>query len=101
MISEKRIGRLVQDAKRSLDSNPLDARNILTDALAISSYDPELWYLRATAYIKLGYPDLAIGDAYRALLLVQELLEAHDESEFGFIGLDAWRKRRQQPQDTY
>ncbi|EWC44940.1 hypothetical protein DRE_00999 [Drechslerella stenobrocha 248] len=101
MLQERRVARLVQDADRSLPCDPLAARRLLTDALAISSYDPDLWHQRAIAHIKLGYPDLAIGDAYRALLLVQELLEAHEESEFGFEGLIAWRGRRAQPRDTY
>lgn len=37
----------------------------------------------AKAYRSLGYPDLAIGDAYKALLLVDEVAEEgeyHDEA---------------------
>jgi hypothetical protein len=37
----------------------------------------------ANAYRGLGYPDLAIGDAYKALLLVDEVAEEgeyHDEA---------------------
>ena len=37
----------------------------------------------AKAYRSLGYPDLAIGDAYKALLLVDEVAEKgeyHDEA---------------------
>ncbi|EPS45101.1 hypothetical protein H072_886 [Dactylellina haptotyla CBS 200.50] len=101
MLPEKRVARIVQDADGVLASDPLQSRNLFTKALAISPYDPDLWQKRAVAHTKLGYPDLAIGDAYRALLLVQELLEAHDESEFGFAGLVAWRGRRQQPRNTY
>ncbi|KAK6339795.1 hypothetical protein TWF718_009188 [Orbilia javanica] len=101
MLPQKRVARLVQEADVSLSSNPLQSRNLLTSALEISPYDPDLWQKRAIAYLKLGYPDLAIGDAYRALLLVQELLEAHEESEFGFVGLVAWRGRRAEPRDTF
>ncbi|KAF3298172.1 hypothetical protein TWF132_000012 [Orbilia oligospora] len=101
MLPEKRVARLVQQADTSLTTDPLRSRNLLTDALAISPYDPDLWQQRAITHVKLGFPDLAIGDAYRALLLVQELLEAHEESEFGFIGLVAWRGRRAQPKDTF
>ncbi|KAF3922986.1 hypothetical protein ABW20_dc0103061 [Dactylellina cionopaga] len=101
MLPEKRVARLVQDSESSLSSDPLKCRDLLTKALAISPYDPDLWHKRAISHIELGYPDLAIGDAYRALLLVQELLEAHEESEFGFTGLVAWRKRREEPCDTY
>ncbi|KAF3191987.1 hypothetical protein TWF788_004178 [Orbilia oligospora] len=101
MLPEKRVARLFQQADTSLTTDPLRSRNLLTDALAISPYDPDLWQQRAITHVKLGYPDLATGDAYRALLLVQELLEAHEESEFGFIGLVAWRGRRAQPKDTF
>lgn len=37
----------------------------------------------AKAYKSLGYPDLAVGDAYKALLLIDELVdegEYHEES---------------------
>ncbi|KAK6531895.1 hypothetical protein TWF694_003058 [Orbilia ellipsospora] len=102
MLPEKRVARLVQDANNATSSTDhLRSRELLTQALTISPYDPDLWHKRALAHIELGYPDLAIGDAYRALLLVQELLEAHEESEFGFPGLVAWRGRRRQPSDTY
>lgn len=38
----------------------------------------------AQAYEELGYPDLAAGDAYKALLLIDEVLdegEFHDEAQ--------------------
>jgi hypothetical protein len=38
----------------------------------------------AQAYKELGYPDLAAGDAYKALLLIDEVLEEgefHDEAQ--------------------
>lgn len=40
----------------------------------------------ATAYKNLGYPDLAVGDAYKALLLVDEVSE---EGEFHEEALNA------------
>lgn len=40
----------------------------------------------AKAYKDLGYPDLAIGDSYKALLLVDEVL---DEGEYHDEALDA------------
>ena len=49
----------------------------LTDALAESPYDLVLYLDRAVVYGDLGYPDLAAGDAYRALLLTDEV---RDES---------------------
>ena len=40
----------------------------------------------ATAYKKLGYPDLAAGDAYKALLLADEVA---DETEYHEEALEA------------
>lgn len=40
----------------------------------------------AKAYRSLGYPDLAIGDAYKALLLVDEVVE---EGEYHEEALEA------------
>ncbi|KAH8909532.1 hypothetical protein BR93DRAFT_395529 [Coniochaeta sp. PMI_546] len=53
----------------------LDTRQQLTDALAESPYDLILYLERALVYSDLGYPDLAAGDAYRALLLTDEVRE--------------------------
>ncbi|KAK4237401.1 hypothetical protein C8A03DRAFT_16046 [Achaetomium macrosporum] len=55
----------------------LERRQQLTDALAASPYDLILYLERAVVYSNLAYPDLAAGDAYRALLLADEV---HDES---------------------
>ncbi|KAK4165286.1 hypothetical protein QBC43DRAFT_31459 [Cladorrhinum sp. PSN259] len=52
-------------------------RQKLTDALTKSPYDLILYLDRAVVYSHLGYPDLAAGDAYRALLLADEV---RDES---------------------
>ncbi|KAI9780163.1 MAG: hypothetical protein M1839_007000 [Geoglossum umbratile] len=38
-------------------------------------YDPENWYRRASGLCDIGYPDLAIGDAYKATLLVDAGLD--------------------------
>lgn len=51
----------------------LDRREDLTDGLANSPYDLILYLQRAVLYSNLGYPDLAAGDAYRALLLTDEV----------------------------
>jgi SET domain len=48
-------------------------RNKLTAHLYENPYDLVLYIERATAYEHLGYPDLAAGDAYRALLLIDEV----------------------------
>ncbi|KAH6624988.1 hypothetical protein B0J18DRAFT_367762 [Chaetomium sp. MPI-SDFR-AT-0129] len=55
----------------------LERRQELTDALADSPYDLILFLERAVVYSNLAYPDLAVGDAYRALLLADEI---RDES---------------------
>src|SRR5437764_13207427 len=77
-----------------LDNHPLDVRRSLTSSLGVSPYDPELWLQRGICHDDLRYPELAIGDVYRALLLVDELREAEFGSEFGSRGLTAWRARR-------
>lgn len=62
----------------------LDRRDQLTDALLESPYDLILYLQRAVVYSNLGYPDLAAGDAYRALLLTDEVrndgFEYHEQA---------------------
>lgn len=62
----------------------LDRRQQLTDALADSPYDLVLYLKRSLVYSDLGYPDLAAGDAYRALLLTDEVrnegFEYHEQA---------------------
>lgn len=55
----------------------LHQRHLLTDELLANPYDVILYLKRALVYSDLGYPDLASGDAYRALLLTDEI---RDES---------------------
>ncbi|KAI1116135.1 hypothetical protein F5Y14DRAFT_440111 [Nemania sp. NC0429] len=52
----------------------LDHRQSLTDELLADPYDLILYLKRALVHSDLGYPDLASGDAYRALLLTDEIL---------------------------
>lgn len=65
----------------------LDRREQLTDALGDSPYDLILYLQRAVVYSNLGYPDLAAGDAYRALLLTDEIrndgFEYHEQAVEG------------------
>ncbi|KAI5781908.1 hypothetical protein EDC01DRAFT_665325 [Geopyxis carbonaria] len=63
MISEN-----TSDTEHSTRS--LAKRNALTEALRSNPYDPALYVNRARAHLDLGYPDLAVGDSYRAVLLV-------------------------------
>ncbi|KAL2124113.1 hypothetical protein VTJ04DRAFT_478 [Mycothermus thermophilus] len=51
----------------------LRKRQHLTTTLIESPYDLILYLERAVAHSSLGYPDLAAGDAYRALLLADEV----------------------------
>ncbi|KAI2612623.1 uncharacterized protein GGS25DRAFT_126891 [Hypoxylon fragiforme] len=55
----------------------LRQRQSLTDELLASPYDLILYIRRALVYADLAYPDLAASDAYRALLLTDEV---RDES---------------------
>jgi hypothetical protein len=55
----------------------------LQQALTSRPYSTILRLQLAKAYRELGYPDLAAGDAYKALLLLDELTEGaeyHDET---------------------
>ena len=56
--------------------NLLARRQALTESLIGSPYDLILYLDRAVVHSNLAYPDLAAGDAYRALLLADE---ARDE----------------------
>lgn len=54
-------------------------RAILTDRLSQRPYDPETFLERALCHEELGFPDLAAGDAYKALLLTDEVLDESGE----------------------
>jgi hypothetical protein len=62
----------------------LERRLLLTEGLVSLPYDLIIYLERAVAYSDLGYPDLAAGDAYRALLLTDEVandgFEYHDQA---------------------
>ncbi|KAI9166828.1 MYND domain-containingprotein [Paramyrothecium foliicola] len=62
----------------------LDRRSQLTDGLNSLPYDLILYLERAVIHSDLAYPDLAASDAYRALLLVDEVLndgfEYHEQA---------------------
>ncbi|KUJ09695.1 uncharacterized protein LY89DRAFT_657159 [Mollisia scopiformis] len=47
----------------------------LTQSLASLPYDPETWLNRAHSLRLLGYPELSLGDAYKARLLVEAGLD--------------------------
>ncbi|KAL9045531.1 MAG: hypothetical protein Q9214_001438 [Letrouitia sp. 1 TL-2023] len=54
-------------------------RDLLTQELSQNPYNPYLYLQRAYQYEILGYPDLAAGDGYRALLLADEILDESGE----------------------
>ncbi|KAG6044996.1 hypothetical protein E4U39_002802 [Claviceps sp. Clav50 group G5] len=54
----------------------LDRRLQLTEGLDAQPYDLILYLQRAVVYSNLAYPDLAAGDAYKALLLTDEVCNA-------------------------
>ncbi|CAK7239267.1 MAG: hypothetical protein STHCBS139747_000696 [Sporothrix thermara] len=62
----------------------LERRQQLTDELEEEPYDIIRYVRRAVVYADLAYPDLAVGDAYRALLLTDELsdesFEYHEQT---------------------
>lgn len=72
-------------------SHLLEKRRNLTGILFLRPYDPLTYLERAAVHTDLGYPDLAAGDAYRALLLTDEI---RDESfEYHEQALEALRFR--------
>lgn len=62
----------------------LRKRQTLTNTLSELPYDLITYLERASVHTELGYPDLAAGDAYRALLLCDEVrdesFEYHEEA---------------------
>ena len=62
----------------------LEKRRTITDALLELPYDLIAYLERAAVHTELGYPDLAAGDSYRALLLCDEVrnesFEYHDQA---------------------
>jgi hypothetical protein len=67
----------------------LEKRQAVTEKLDELPYDLVLYIERAIVHAELGYPDLAAGDAYRALLLTDEV---RDESfEYHEQALEALR----------
>jgi len=60
-----------------------------TKDLALSPYDPETWLNRAHYLRILGFPELGLGDAYKARLLIEAAL-APSESQVS-LGEDTFR----------
>ena len=79
-----RPGLLNMDDGIDIQEQLLDRRLQLTEALGSLPYDLIRYLERAVVYSDLGYPDLAAGDAYRALLLADEVInegfEYHEQA---------------------
>lgn len=86
-----------QAAQHQEDTNMslLERRLELTNELADSPYDLFVYIQRAIVHSDLGYPDLAAGDAYRALLLTDEVEE--DGQEYHEQASEAFKKYVQAP----
>lgn len=56
----------------------LRLQDLLTTRLLAAPYNPLLYVARARAHLALAFPDLAAGDAYRGLLLIDNVNEALD-----------------------
>lgn len=54
-------------------------RHLLTSQLSDSPYQCGCYLKRALCHERLGFPDLAAGDAYRALLLTDEVQDESGE----------------------
>lgn len=60
----------------------------LTSALVNGrTYDPRVWSRRAANFLKLGYPDLATGDAIKALTLIRRI---NSDADLDEIGIQTW-----------
>ncbi|KAI1469352.1 uncharacterized protein F4812DRAFT_457891 [Daldinia caldariorum] len=73
----------------------LRERQSLTDKLLDNPYDLVLYLRRALVYSDLAYPDLAAGDAYRALLLTDEVRD--DSFEYHTQAFEALENHAEGP----
>lgn len=84
MESDENSGSYTTEAADRVTQERLERREQLTNDLAVSPYNLILYLERAVIYSHLGYPDLAAGDAYRALLLTDEVrndgFEYHEQA---------------------
>ena len=76
---------------RDEKSQWLKERSTCTLELEKYPYDSELYLRRTLCYEKLGFPDLAASDAYRALLLTDEVLD--EEGEYHEQAVEALEAR--------
>lgn len=55
---------------------------VTTKYILDTPYNPEYWFRRADRLLRLGYPELAAGDAKKACLLLEPALE-YEENDLG------------------
>ena len=85
-VSFKHVPFTMDSSSDLEDETPalLEMRQTLTDNLEANPYDLITYLERASLHSELGYPDLAAGDSYRALLLIDEVrnesFEYHEEA---------------------
>lgn len=80
-----------------MTSRWLKERRYLSLELEKSPYDAGLYLQRAHCLEKLGYPDLAASDGYRALLLTDEILDEEGEyHEQAVQALEAGSRRNEE-----
>ncbi|KAL8683207.1 MAG: hypothetical protein Q9186_000819 [Xanthomendoza sp. 1 TL-2023] len=79
----------------------LRERNNHTHQLLERPYSCITYLRRAISYEKLGYPDLAVGDAYRALLLTDEI--ADDSGEYHRQAFETYESdlNLERPRDSF
>lgn len=80
---------------RSVPSPLLQTRAVLTDRLSRSPYNAETYLERALCHEELGFPDLAAGDAYKALLLTDEIFD--ESGEYHELAVEAISKAEHIP----
>lgn len=65
--------------------NPLAPLSSLQDPEFPSKFSPTTFLNRASTHATLKYPDLAIGDAYRALLVIDEAFDESSQYHFKVV----------------
>ena len=77
MKNSKHVKTAMDSDQEDESAHLLEKRQNITDSLLELPYDLIAYLERAAVHTELGYPDLAAGDSYRALLLCDEV---RDES---------------------
>lgn len=80
-----------ESEREDLQNLLLEKRESLTQALHELPYDLIAYIERAAVHSELGYPDLAAGDSYRALLLCDEI--RNEEYEYHELALETLQDR--------